>query len=65
MIEGFSQFRNVLLLLLLFLEVVMRNWVHVQMFQRRALAMGCGILGESSFVVAMQVYNLLGKPIGL
>jgi len=43
----------------------MQSWVHVQMFQHRVLAMSCGILGESSFVVAMQVYNLLGKPIGL
>jgi len=63
--EGFSQFRNVLLLLLQFLEVVMWSLVHVQMFQCRVLAVSCGILGEFSSLVAMQVYNLLERPIGL
>jgi len=43
----------------------MRSLVYVQMFQRRVLVVSCGILGESSFAEAMQVYNLLGKPIGL
>jgi len=43
----------------------MRSLVHVQTFQCRVLVVNCGILGESSFVVVMQVYNLLGKPTGL
>jgi len=65
MTEGFSQFRNVLLLLLQFPEEVVQSLVHVQMFQCRVLVVSCGILGESLFAVAMQVYNLLGKPTGL
>jgi len=65
MIEGFSQFCNVLLLPLLFLEEVVQSLVHVQMFQCRVLVVSCGIPGESLFAVATQVCNLLEKPTGL
>jgi len=65
MTEGFFLFRNVLLLLLRFLEVVMQSLVHVQMFPCRVSVVSCGILDEFSLSVVMPVCSLLEKPIGL